>query len=144
MHEVTNAQSEILKSVTFAAGSLEAFKAAVMGDTAEAWIAEKRCAKPPVGCGKSLLNEDGSPRFNFDDREERDLAIREWQISGMCPDCWNAMVKACEEEEAELESAADEDRGQYFVPPSEMPALDHECDRGEECTWSVGKYRRDE
>lgn len=90
-------------------GSLAALKSALMGgDTVQAAVAEKRCIKEPAGCGKSLLDEKGEPRFNFDDRDRRDAYLREWTISGMCPGCWDAMVAQCEADEEDLAAGFEE------------------------------------
>jgi hypothetical protein len=127
-------QLNIADVVSQSLGSLEALRSALMGgDTTADAIAEKRCIKEPAGCGKSLLNEDGTPRFNFDDRDQRDLYMREWTISGMCPECWDRMVAANTEEEGEEEPVAS-----HFPKDSPMHC-EHE---GVDCAWT--KYQTEQ
>lgn len=57
-------------------------------DTVSMAIQEKRCIKEPIGCGQSLLKEDGSPRWSyFGGQEIAQLYRREWEITGLCPPC---------------------------------------------------------
>lgn len=80
-------------------------------DTISAAVAEKRCIREPLGCGQSLLKEDGEPKFTgFPDKETAQLYEAEWRITGMCPECQDALEKSAEE--AENEDA-------HNVPPDE-------------------------
>jgi hypothetical protein len=82
-------------------------KAMTGGDTISAAVSEKRCIKEPAGCGKGLLNPDGSPRFVYEGKDTADLYYREWLITGLCGDCQDAMEEAGKRAEAEaLEDAS--------------------------------------
>ena len=72
------------------------------GDTVSAAVEEKRCIGKPIGCGQTLLKDDGTPRFNdFSTKEEAQLYESEWRMTGMCPQCQDraeAAAKAADEE----------------------------------------------
>ncbi|QEQ93618.1 hypothetical protein SEA_ZUKO_40 [Streptomyces phage Zuko] len=87
--------------------SMEALKNALLGDeTLEELVAAKRCSKN-VGCGKSLVKDDGSPVYVFDTKEEAETYEMEFRRTGMCPSCLNQALSALdegdEEEDAEPE-----------------------------------------
>lgn len=56
------------------------------GDLPADAVREERCLKPPLGCGKPLISEDGTARV-FWDADEAARYQTEWRITGMCPDC---------------------------------------------------------
>lgn len=61
-------------------------------------VEEKRCIAEPIGCGQALINEDGSRRFNdFPDKETAQLYESEWRITGLCPNCQDAVQRTAEE-----------------------------------------------
>jgi hypothetical protein len=78
-------------------GSFRDLAASIMtgnGDTVSIAIRENRCISQPIGCGQSLLKEDGSPRFNhFPDPETMALYAIEWRGTGLCPTCQDAMER---------------------------------------------------
>lgn len=75
--------------VVAATYSMEQLKAALLGDeTLDEIIAGKRCSKN-VGCGKSLVKDDGSPVYVFDTREEAETYEMEYRRTGLCPSCLN-------------------------------------------------------
>ena len=45
------------------------------GDHPEDAVAEKRCLRPPIGCGEPIVG--------FRDRD----SYREWRITGLCQTC---------------------------------------------------------
>ncbi|MEU4967842.1 hypothetical protein [Streptomyces smyrnaeus] len=59
------------------------------GDTPQAAVRAGRCLLPPIGCGRSLTDDDLTDQ----------TAAREWHISGLCPGCFN---KAAGEDNAQL------------------------------------------
>lgn len=69
--------------------SMDALKTALLGDeTLDQIIAGKTCSKN-LGCGKSLVKEDGSPVYVFDTREQAETYEMEWRRTGLCPSCLN-------------------------------------------------------
>lgn len=79
--------------------SMEQLKAALLGDeTLEELVAGKRCSKN-VGCGKSLVKDDGSPVYMFDTREEAETYEMEFRRTGLCPDCLNKALDALDDGE---------------------------------------------
>ena len=60
---------------------------ATIGDTIQKAFEEKRCIKEPMGCGQNLLDENGHPKFVYEDRDAADLYYREWLITGLCGTC---------------------------------------------------------
>lgn len=61
-------------------------------------IQERRCIGEPIGCGQALINEDGSRRFgDFPDRRTAVLYEQEWQITGLCPNCQDAVQRTAEQ-----------------------------------------------
>ncbi len=79
--------------------SMDQLKAALLGDeTLEELVAGKRCSKN-VGCGKSLVKDDGSPVYVFDSKEEADKYEMEYRRTGLCPDCLNKALDDLSEEE---------------------------------------------
>lgn len=82
--------------------SLQDFQRALAGgDHQSDAVKEKRCLKPPIGCGQMLLTPDGLPVFNFDTKEEADLYEREWRITGLCPPCQDKVQETAERLEEE-------------------------------------------
>lgn len=53
-------------------------------------VREARCLKPPIGCGKPLITEDGTGRVFWDEAEAACYQA-EWRITGLCPDCQDAL-----------------------------------------------------
>lgn len=77
--------------------SMAQLKAALLGDeTLEEIVAGKRCSKN-VGCGKSLVKDDGSPVYVFDTKEEAETYEMEYRRTGLCPDCLNRALDALDE-----------------------------------------------
>lgn len=69
--------------------SMSKLKAALLGDeTLEGIVASKRCSKN-LGCGKSLVKDDGSPVYVFDTKEEAQTYEMEYRRTGLCPSCLN-------------------------------------------------------
>jgi hypothetical protein len=52
-------------------------------------VRENRCLKPPIGCGLPLIT-DGVARVFWDEAEARQYEA-EWRITGLCPDCQDAL-----------------------------------------------------
>jgi len=79
-------------------GSFRDLAASIMtnnGDTVTKAVEEKRCLSEPLGCGASLLKEDGTPKYNhFSSPEEAALYEREWRTTGMCPTCQDRVEAA--------------------------------------------------
>lgn len=77
--------------------SMAQLKAALLGDeTLEEIIAGKRCSKN-LGCGKSLVKDDGSPVYVFDTKEEAETYEMEYRRTGLCPSCLNAALTALDD-----------------------------------------------
>lgn len=77
--------------------SMDALKAALLGDeTLDEIIAGKTCSKN-VGCGKSLVKDDGSPVYVFDTKEEADTYEMEYRRTGLCPSCLNKALSALDD-----------------------------------------------
>lgn len=88
---------DYVETLTIGGESLDRLKSALLGgDSVAAAVAEKRCVREPMGCGQPQLNEDGSPRFVFDSREEARLYEAEWRITGLCPTCQDEVETAME------------------------------------------------
>lgn len=60
------------------------------GDLPADAVREARCLKPPIGCGKPLITEDGTGRVFWDEAEAACYQA-EWRITGLCPDCQDAL-----------------------------------------------------
>jgi hypothetical protein len=63
------------------------------GDLPADAVREDRCLKAPIGCGGPLIAEDGTTRV-FWDEEEASRYEAEWRITGLCPDCQDALDAA--------------------------------------------------
>jgi hypothetical protein len=100
-HMVAAGQSAV--AATF---SMEALKNALLGDeTLEELVAGKRCSKN-LGCGKSLVKDDGSPAYVFNTKDEADKYEMEFHRTGLCPTCLDRALTALddgEDEDAEPE-----------------------------------------
>lgn len=71
--------------------SIPAFLAAMSGgDLPADAVREERCIKAPIGCGKPLISEDGTARVFWSEAEAARYQA-EWQITGLCPDCQDAL-----------------------------------------------------
>jgi len=71
--------------------SANAFMAALSGgDLPADAVRENRCLKPPIGCGSPLIN-DGVARVFWSEAEARQYEA-EWHITGLCPDCQDALA----------------------------------------------------
>lgn len=71
--------------------SIPVFLAALSGgDLPADAVREERCIKPPIGCGKPLVATDGSARVFWDEAEAARYQT-EWRITGLCPDCQDAL-----------------------------------------------------
>lgn len=64
-----------------------------VGDLVASAVAEERCLKAPVGCGNPLVSEDGAARVFWDESEAARYE-KEWQTSGLCPDCQDLAAEA--------------------------------------------------
>jgi hypothetical protein len=74
--------------------SIPSFLAAISGgDLPADAVREDRCLKAPIGCGEPLIAEDGTTRV-FWDEEEASRYEAEWRITGLCPDCQDALDAA--------------------------------------------------
>lgn len=62
------------------------------GDLPADAVREDRCLKAPIGCGKPLIREDGTARVFWNEAEARQYAA-EWRITGLCPDCQDAIER---------------------------------------------------
>jgi hypothetical protein len=72
--------------------SIPAFLAAMSGgDLPADAVREERCIKQPIGCGKPLISEDGTARVFWSEAEAARYQA-EWQITGLCPDCQDALA----------------------------------------------------
>lgn len=60
------------------------------GDLPADAVREERCLREPLGCGKPLISEDGVTRVFWDEAEAAQYQA-EWRITGMCPDCQDAL-----------------------------------------------------
>jgi hypothetical protein len=63
----------------------QALKNLTGGDTAEDAVAERRCLKPPIGCGLPL----GEPQPFRDG-----ASMREYRITGLCQTCQDTVEEA--------------------------------------------------
>lgn len=71
--------------------SIPAFLAALSGgDLPADAVREERCLREPIGCGRPLVAEDGTARV-FWSADEAARYQAEWQITGLCPDCQDAL-----------------------------------------------------
>ncbi len=87
--------------------SMAGLKDALLGDESlDQLVAEKRCSKN-VGCGKSLVKDDGSPVYVFDTREEAETYEMEFRRTGLCPTCLNQALDALSEGEPDEEPDED-------------------------------------
>jgi hypothetical protein len=87
--------------------SIPSFLAAISGgDLPADAVREDRCLKAPIGCGKPLIAEDGTTRV-FWDEEEAGGYEAEWRITGLCPDCQNALDTAEAEPITDLATAVE-------------------------------------
>ena len=72
--------------------SIPSFLASLSGgDLPADAVREERCLKPPIGCGKPLIAEDGTARV-FWDADEAARYEAEWRITGLCPDCQDRLT----------------------------------------------------
>lgn len=87
------------EGVVAATYSMEQLKAALLGDeTLDEIVAGKRCSKN-IGCGQSLVKDDGSPVYVFNTREEAETYEMEYRRTGLCPKCLDKALDALSEEE---------------------------------------------
>lgn len=87
------------EGVVAATFSMQALKAALLGDeTLDEIIAGKRCSKN-IGCGQSLVKDDGSPVYVFNTREEAETYEMEWRRTGLCPTCLDRAFDALDGED---------------------------------------------
>ncbi|MGY0062757.1 hypothetical protein ACWY4P_40530 [Streptomyces sp. LZ34] len=71
--------------------SIPSFLAALSGgDLPADAVRENRCLKQPIGCGNPLIGEDGTARVFWSEDEARQYEA-EWRITGLCPDCQDAL-----------------------------------------------------
>lgn len=68
----------------------EALAALSGGDLPADAVREERCLKPPIGCGKPLISENGEARVFWNEDEARQYET-EWRITGLCPDCQDSV-----------------------------------------------------
>lgn len=61
------------------------------GDLPADAVREERCIRQPIGCGQPLITADGTTRV-FWNEEEAARYQREWQITGLCPDCQDLLT----------------------------------------------------
>lgn len=72
--------------------TINGFMAALSGgDLPADAVREERCLKPPIGCGEPLISEDGTARVFWDEAEAGRYQA-EWRITGLCPDCQDALA----------------------------------------------------
>ncbi|MET9142401.1 hypothetical protein [Streptomyces sp. NPDC004042] len=62
------------------------------GDLPADAVREERCLKAPLGCGRPIVSEDGTTRV-FKDPADVIRYWAEWQITGLCPDCQDALTE---------------------------------------------------
>ncbi|WP_306317314.1 MULTISPECIES: hypothetical protein [unclassified Streptomyces] len=78
--------------------SIPAFLAAISGgDLPADAVREERCLKSPIGCGQPLVSAQGETRVFLDASQAAAYQL-EWRITGLCPDCQDAL----DGEEADL------------------------------------------
>lgn len=71
--------------------TIPAFLASLSGgDLPADAVREERCLKRPIGCGQPLITADGTARV-FWDASEAARYQAEWRITGLCPDCQDAL-----------------------------------------------------
>jgi hypothetical protein len=71
--------------------SLNQFLAALSGGDLPADAArERRCLREPLGCGRPLIAASGEARM-FGDAAQALRYEAEWRITGLCPDCQDAL-----------------------------------------------------
>jgi hypothetical protein len=107
--------------------SIPDFLAALSGgDLPADAVREERCIKAPIGCGKPLVDEDGTARVFWDESEQSRYEA-EWQITGLCPDCQDAM-EAGDEMTEPITSLPDAvaDQGALPMPAGPAPLSDAE------------------
>jgi hypothetical protein len=101
--------------------SIPSFLAAISGgDLPADAVREDRCLKAPIGCGNPLIAEDGTTRV-FWDEEEAGRYEAEWRITGLCPDCQDALDAAEAEPITDLATAV-EVMGALPMPAGPAPA----------------------
>lgn len=61
------------------------------GDLPADAVREERCLRQPIGCGQPLIAADGTTRV-FWNEDEAARYQREWQITGLCPDCQDLLT----------------------------------------------------
>lgn len=72
--------------------SIPAFLASLSGgDLPADAVREERCLKRPLGCGRPLVSGDGIAIRGFWDEGHAALYRLEWRITGLCPDCQDAL-----------------------------------------------------
>lgn len=77
--------------------TIPSFLAAISGgDLPADAVREERCLKPPIGCGQPLIKEGGVARVFWDEAEARQYEA-EWRITGLCPDCQDAIADGGDE-----------------------------------------------
>jgi hypothetical protein len=67
------------------------------GDLPATAVRESRCLKQPIGCGQPLVSPEATARV-FRRASEAARYHAEWRITGLCPDCQDAL----DVEEADL------------------------------------------
>ncbi|MYR60039.1 hypothetical protein GTY54_28680 [Streptomyces sp. SID625] len=55
-------------------------------------VREERCLRQPLGCGRPLIGADGTARVFWNEAEAARYQA-EWQITGLCPDCQDALTE---------------------------------------------------
>ncbi|MFF7184654.1 hypothetical protein ACFZAR_05345 [Streptomyces sp. NPDC008222] len=77
--------------------SISDFLSAISGgDLPADAVREERCLKQPIGCGQPLIAEDGTARVFWDEAEAAAYQA-EWRITGLCPDCQDALADGGDE-----------------------------------------------
>lgn len=61
------------------------------GDLPADAVREERCIRQPIGCGQPLITADGTTRVFWNETEAAAYQ-REWQITGLCPDCQDLLT----------------------------------------------------
>ncbi|MEV0015388.1 hypothetical protein [Streptomyces tendae] len=61
------------------------------GDLPADAVREERCIRQPIGCGQPLITADGTTRVFWNETEAAAYQ-REWQITGLCPDCQDRLT----------------------------------------------------
>jgi hypothetical protein len=73
------------------ASTITSFMASLSGgDLPTDAVREERCLKAPIGCGQPLIAADGTARVFWSEAEAQQYEA-EWRITGLCPDCQDAL-----------------------------------------------------